>query len=76
MVRIHAGEPIFFRTDKKGLNRGTDSRRLIPFELSVRIHAGVSLRQQRTDADYLLGFDALQRCKTLWDAREQVLNSV
>ena len=67
---------IFFRIDKKGLNRRKDSRRLIPFELSVRIHAGVSLRRQQTDADYLLGLDALQRCKTFWDDREQVLNSV
>ncbi len=47
-----------FRTDKKGLNRREDSRWLVAFELSVRIHAGVSPWRQRTDANYLLGLDA------------------
>lgn len=59
----------FLRTDNKG-------RLLIPFALSVRSHARVSLRRQRANADYLAGLDALQRRKTFRYYREQVLNSV
>lgn len=66
----------FFHTENKRLNRRANSPLLIPFELSVRIHAGVSPPRQQTDADYLMGSDATQRRKTFWDDREQVLNSV
>lgn len=66
----------YCRIENKALKRAKHLRVLIPVDLSVRIHAGVSERRQRTDPDDLPGLDALKRHEAFWNKRKQVLNSV
>ncbi len=42
---------------------------MIPFGLSVRIHAGVSGRRERTGADDLPELDVFKRRETFWNDR-------